>query len=402
MLKDTLMLRRRRRFIMVSATVALSLLGDSLLYAVLPARLEDFQVLVWQVGLLLGANRIIRLVTNELAGRIIRRFGPRRPLVAAVVLGSLITAGYALPWGFWWLLAARLLWGACWSILRVEGYISALSFSDRGNRGRIFGIYQAITRTGSGGGVLVGGFLCDLWGIKPTFALFGLLAAGGIILAAGAPLKDDKRLEAPEVADGGAVPHIGAPLLLWFCAFALPMTEQMIANLTGRLAVERILPGMAGLPLTVGAAGLTGLLLSIRSIQTLVIGPVAGLISDRIGRKRLLGMVCAMQILLIGGLALNTAWYLIILFLLLQFAAAVSARLLIVALAGDLAPVGDEALFMSRFSTFVDLGTALGPVAAFSLYAAWGFEYVAVLAVCLLLSVLLLLSAGGLRTMRKA
>jgi MFS family permease len=198
------------------------------------------------------------------------------------------------------------------------------------------------------------------------------------------------------------VPHIGAPLLLWFCAFALPMTEQMIANLTGRLAVERILPGMADLPLTVGAAGLTGLLLSIRSIQTLVIGPVAGLISDRVGRKRLLGMVCVLQMLLIGGLALNPAWYLIILFLILQFAAAVSARLIIVALAGDLAPVGDEALFMSRFSTFVDLGTALGPVAAFSLYAAWGFEYVAVLAVGLLLSVLLLLSAGGLRKMRKA
>ena len=53
---------------------------------------------------------------------------------------------------------------------------------------------------------------------------------------------------------------------------------------------------------------------------------------------------------------------------------------------------------MSRFSTFVDLGTALGPVAAFSLYAARGFGAVAVPAVGLLLSVLLLLVPGGLRT----
>ena len=37
---------RRTRFILVSAVVALSLLGDALLYALLPARPEEFGVLV--------------------------------------------------------------------------------------------------------------------------------------------------------------------------------------------------------------------------------------------------------------------------------------------------------------------------------------------------------------------
>jgi MFS family permease len=392
---------RKRRFVLVSATVALSLLGDTLLYAVLPARPEDFRVLVWQVGLLLGANRIIRLLTNELAGRMIRRYGSRIPLFAAVGLGSLVTAAYALRWGFWWLLAARMLWGACWSVLRVEGYLAALAFSSRGNRGRIFGLYQAITWTGAGGGVLVGGFLCDLLGISPTFALFGLLAAGGIALAAWAPPAEKQALPAPERPRAGALASgalaSGAPLFLWFCAFALTMTEQMIGNLTGRLVVDRILPDMAGLNLALGAASLSGLLLSVRSLQTLILGPLAGLISDRVGRTRLLAAACLLQVVLIGGLALSRSWWLIILLLLLQFAAAVSARLLIIALAGDLAPPGDEALFMSRFSTFVDLGTALGPPAAFSLYAGLGFGYVAALAAGLLLPVLLPLAAGALR-----
>lgn len=397
---DSMLPLKRRRFAIVSATVALSLLGDSLLYAVLPARPEDFHVLVWQVGLLLGANRIIRLLTNELAGRVIRRFGSRIPLIAAITLGSLVTASYALPWGFYGLLAARMLWGACWSVLRVEGYIAALALSSRENRGRIFGVYQAITRAGAGGGVLLGGLLCDLWGIKPTFALFGLLGAGGIVLAAGAPAAAGALLSVPGEPGRDERLPAGAPLFLWLSALALTMTEQMIGNLTGRLVADRILPGMANLPLTLGAASLTGILLSVRSLQTLVLGPLAGLISDRIGRTRLLGIVCTLQLFLIAALVYVRSSLMTIVFLVLQFAAAVSARLIIVALAGDLAPPGNEAVFMSRFSTFVDLGTALGPVAAFSLYAGFGFAWVALLAAGLLASVVLPLAVGRLRDRR--
>ncbi|MEE9308181.1 MAG: MFS transporter, partial [Spirochaetia bacterium] len=124
----------RRRFIMVSAVVALSLLGDALLYAVLPANPGQFGVLVWQVGVLLGVNRLVRLITNELAGRLVQRRRSNRPLIWAVVTGSLITASYALPIGFWGLLVARIAWGTCWSLFRVEGYVSALILASDRNR----------------------------------------------------------------------------------------------------------------------------------------------------------------------------------------------------------------------------------------------------------------------------
>ncbi|MBA7586997.1 hypothetical protein ES708_29005 [subsurface metagenome] len=97
---------------MVSAVVALSLLGDALLYAVLPAKPGQFGVLVWQVGVLLGINRFVRLITNELAGRLVQRRRSNRPLIWAVVTGSLITACYALPIGFWGLLVARISLGS--------------------------------------------------------------------------------------------------------------------------------------------------------------------------------------------------------------------------------------------------------------------------------------------------
>ena len=390
----------RRRFIMVSAVVALSLLGDALLYAVLPAKPGQFGVLVWQVGVLLGINRFVRLITNELAGRLVQRRRSNRPLIWAVVTGSLITASYALPIGFWGLLVARIAWGACWSLFRVEGYVSALVLASDRNRGRIFAVYQAITRVGQGGGVLIGGFLSDLMGIPRTFLLFSICTFCGLYFVLKAPT------QGPE-PDAERAPHSSAqrdqktslrkntpsglrqwPLGLWGCALAVTMTEEMIANLTGRFVAERIGPAV---PIMVGIASLTGLLLSFRSFGSLFLGPLAGFISDRFGRKRLMTALVVLQCIFIAGIAFLNRWQLLVACLLLQFACGISARLMIYTMAGDMAPENGRALHMSRFSTFVDLGTALGPATAFALYANHGFLFVALLTWLLLSGLLILL-----------
>ena len=167
------------RFLLVSIVVALSLFGDALLYAVLPARPAGFHVLIWQIGIILGANRLIRLFTNEIAGRLLKKHGLKKPLVAAIIIGGLTTAGYAVPLGFWWLFLMRIIWGSCWSVFRAEGYINALALSGGHNRGKVIAAYQTITRVGSGGGVLIGGFLSDLIGIPETFILYGIITISG-------------------------------------------------------------------------------------------------------------------------------------------------------------------------------------------------------------------------------
>jgi MFS family permease len=362
----------RRRFLLTSMIVALSLLGDSLLYAVLPSRPEAFSLRIWQVGILLGANRLVRLGTNELAGRLVRRSRSNRPLYGAVIAGSLITACYALPIGFWGLLAARLAWGACWSLFRVEGYLAALALSSRRTRGRIFAVYQAITRIGQGGGALIGGLLVDTIGIPSTFFIFGCATLSGLLLLWKAPRRN------PETPTCVTSARRGKPLIgLWGCALALTMTEQMVANLTGRLVADRVGPI---LPLSLGVTSLTGLLLGFRSFGTLILGPLAGMIGDRFGRRRLLMILIALQACCIGGITFSRTWPLLVTCLLLQFAAGMGVHLLLYTLAGDLAPHRDGALHVSRFSTFLDLGTAAGPIVGFALYAGFGFFWVAMLA----------------------
>ena len=377
----------RLRFFLVSIVVSLSLLGDSLLYAVLPARPEDFHVLVWQVGVLLGANRLVRLITNELAGRIVHRSNSYKPLLLAVIVGSLTTASYTLPWGFWGLLAARMVWGACWSVLRIEGYLSVLDVSTARNRGKIFALYQVLLRGGSGGGVLLGGFLSDLVGVRQTFLLYCVVSALGAPLVLRAPLgapagSNSRQQKTPKLSIDRS--HI----FLWICALGIALVDQMLSNLTGRIAADRIMPG---LPYLMGVASLTGLLLSFKSVLSFVIAPLAGLIGDRFGRSRFLLILTLFQIAVVAALAVRTQWLVTILVLVTQFMIAIAARLIVYSMAGDSAVSEARAIYMSRFSTFTDLGTAVGPILGFGLYASIGFAGVAATAIAILVLVVVFL-----------
>jgi len=57
-----------RHVLVVAMAVAISLLGDSTLYAVLPSHADPLGIKLAFVGILLSANRFVRLLTNSLAG----------------------------------------------------------------------------------------------------------------------------------------------------------------------------------------------------------------------------------------------------------------------------------------------------------------------------------------------
>ncbi len=90
--------------------VAISLLGDSTLYTVLPRPevAAEAGVSLAMVGVLLGANRAVRLLTNGVAGVLYDRL-PRRPLLtASLFLGALSTLIFAAGRGPAPLLLSRL------------------------------------------------------------------------------------------------------------------------------------------------------------------------------------------------------------------------------------------------------------------------------------------------------
>ena len=75
---------RPTRLVLVSGLViALCIVGDSYLYSILPLEAANLGIALPLVGVLLSANRLVRLISNTWASRLFERWGrsglSRRP-----------------------------------------------------------------------------------------------------------------------------------------------------------------------------------------------------------------------------------------------------------------------------------------------------------------------------------
>lgn len=156
---------------LIGAATAFSLLGDQTLYSTLPIFFEDLGLEPFQVGIILSANRWIRLGTNELAHRLVTVIDQRVIFTAALILGSATTAVYAFTPAFTLFVCARLAWGLCWSFIRHLGVLSVMETSGEGSAGYVAGRLGGISRVGSIGGLLGGALLVDRLGFGPALAV---------------------------------------------------------------------------------------------------------------------------------------------------------------------------------------------------------------------------------------
>jgi MFS family permease len=359
-----------RWVVAVSIAVAASILGDSLLYAVLPTIHEDLGLQAFMVGILLSANRFVRLLTNSLAGWTMARAGVRLPFLTAVFAAALTTALYASGLGFAVFLIARLGWGLCWSFLRLGGYLAALEASDNRNRGYYLGFFSGVTRFGSFIAALVGGFMTDLIGFGTTVLAFTALT---IIGGLGVLRERPPRLSTEPITSGGGVPPIAVTPIanrfrkkLWV-VYATVLLQAMavqglVTSTLGSWLQSNYGDDISLVFVTIGVASLTGLLLSVRFLSEFLWGPVAGHLSDRLGRVRLMLVAGGIEILGLIGLALAPGVWPVIFISVGLFLSATAAKVTLDALAGDLAPPERRSQTMSAYATWSDLGSAAGPL----------------------------------------
>jgi MFS family permease len=374
----------------VSLGMAVALLGDSLLYAVLPTRPSSFGVSVAMVGVLLSVNRFVRLVSNPAAAAVFRRFGSRMPFYAALAATVVATATYGLAKGFWILLWARILWGVCFSLLRLGGYAAVLEVSTESNRGFFMGFYQGVSRLGSLAGVLLGGLLTDVLGQRETILLFAGITALGLPLAL-VGREGQARTRETSVAVGkgraeAALPYrcagagstasaVGSepatranPLAINYAAFAHGLViSGLVTGTLGFLLREQFGSEVGMLSMTVGVATLTGSLLSLRWFSDLGLGAYLGYLSDRWGRRRVifnaLLWVCAALLVLVFVAPLAAVVPAVV----SMFVAATALTVSLDSAAGDVAARTGDVRVMTRYATWLDLGAALGPIIGLAL-----------------------------------
>lgn len=391
----------------VGVGTALSLLGDSSLYAVLPTHTEDAGVAVAAVGILLSANRFIRIVLNGPVGLICDRISGRAMFIPALFIGAGSTAMYGLTEGFWPLLAARLLWGLAWAGIWVGGNTIVLHTGQAHARGRAVGLYQLFFYLGASTGSILGGVLTDWLGFQRAMLAEALLTLLGAVFAL--LFLPETRPNRPQPAPAGIAapsppagsgPVVRPELVSAIALFGLNrlLMAGVLSSTLGLLLQAQLGSPVRWLGLVVGVATLTGLGLGLNSFIAMLAAPLAGSLSDRLGRRWPV-VSAGLGAGLAGFGLLAWGWPAAIL-LSIPLAAVYggSSQSLSTTLVGDLSGERRRGRWLGITFTVGDLASAAGPLLAYGLLAAWGLAWVYLLGagtIGLMLLVALYWSARG-------
>ena len=341
----------------MAAASALSLLGDQMLYSVLPSAYGELGLVPIQVGLVLSMNRWVRLLTNHLAARLCERCDMAWLAGLAFTGGALTTFAYALAPHFWLLLTARMGWGLCWSFIRQIGIMTAADTAPEGHLGRTMGFHSGISRTGSVGGNVLGAVGHDLIGFAATTGIFGLVSLLSVPLG----VLSRKRLRhAPPPHRPGGTDR--APPVLIGCGFiAGCVGPGLLMSMLGLLLLDTVGTTLQVGPAAIGVATLTGFLMAVRWLSDLVGSPVMGHLSDRLGRSpsRTVYFAVGGAGMLVG--AISDGLFPLILAVGLFFLAAVGVTTVLMADAGARGP-----RTVASFATASDIGAAVGPILGWS------------------------------------
>ena len=328
-----------------SSILSLALVGDALIYAVLPVHAKAFGInLVW-VGVLLSANRFVRVFAYGWIARLGQRFGLRRLCIVALLAAIVSTALYGLATGAAALLLARILWGLAFAglLLVTLGY----AVHDRTRVSSRLGWSRGIQHVGPIIALVAGAWLTGFLGPRTVFVWLALLTAAAIPLA----------LSLPVDRTGGEAPistrSLGRPTLidLLFALQGFGVDGVFAVSITLLLAQE--------LPLDLAVMSGASLL-AVRHVCDAVGAPLFGAIGERHGAGRIL--VVSMAFTAVGFIGIASGFTIAGTLLMLFFRSALvilGPAVVVSRMSATQPVIGD----LARMHAWRDVGAAVGPLA---------------------------------------
>ncbi len=350
---------------------AISLLGDSTLYTVLPHPQVASQVGVSlaMVGVLLGVNRAVRLLLNGPVGLIYDRL-PRRPLlVASLAIGAISSMIYAAGSGFWPIFAGRAMWGFAWSLLWIGGNAVVLDISTDENRGQMSGRFQMWFFIGIASTALLGGLMTDLFGFRTgqwiSALLIGLAALLWFTLFPETRTGDQQSVPV-DISKNNMVPIPWRIVLtVSFPAFIARFISWGVLAATAILWLSGLIgEGLPVWELYIPIATLTGFFTALTMLTSIFSASAVGFLSDRVGRR---WPIVALTLLLgAAGIWLMSAGSIPIALLGAMIVPIVGGGVetLVPAIIGDRIVAQSRGRALGITNTFGDLGATIGPIIA--------------------------------------
>ncbi len=325
--------------------MSLALLGDALLYAVLPVYAADFGLTLPWVGVMLSANRFVRVFAYGALARLTQTVGVRRMCMAAALCATVSTAIFGFGQGPAILLFARVLWGLTYAVLVLATLSYAVEY--RAKVGTRVGVGQAIQRVGPILALFGGAWLVGVVGPNMTFAVLAIPTALSILIAFSLPKADASAGKRTKPA-----------------SLARPKPIDVLYFLQGygvdgvfAISIALIFAREASLEVAVMSGGA---LLAMRHFAEAIAAPLFGWTADRFGARRIFVMAAIMTL---AG------------FVLVAFGATVMGALIMLLFRGALAALGPAVITQSltddedaigplaRMQAWRDFGAACGPLA---------------------------------------
>ena len=255
-----------------AAVLSIVLMGDALIYVVLPISTDVFGVsLVW-VGILLSANRFVRIVTYGAIAHATTTYGIRLTTIVACLGGAASTVMYWMFDGGWALLVARLLWGMSFAALTLATL--AYAVADRRRAGTRVGLSRAIQQFGSVVALTAGAWLAGQIGPKAAFLFLGLASFAALPFALALP-------QEPGNAPRGKTRWLPSPQMLDLLFFAVGFAVDGVFAMTITLILADIVSYEAAI---LGG----GIVLSLRRVGDAIVSPLGGWLGDSFGAEKTL------------------------------------------------------------------------------------------------------------------
>ena len=324
--------------------MSLALLGDALLYAVLPAYAADFGLTLPWVGVMLSANRMVRVFAYGFIARLTHLAGIRRMCIGAAVVAALSTALYGLSQGPALMLIARILWGLTYATLVLVTLSYALE--SRKSIGTRVGVGQAIQRIGPIFALLFGAWLVGHLGPNNVFLVLAIPTALAIPVALTLPkgIKPQAKRSQP-------------------LSLAKPTPIDVLFFLQGygvdgvfAVSITLIFARDASLSEAVVSGSA---LLAMRHFGEAIAAPLFGWIADRFGARRVFAMAAVLTMFGFVGVALGfTVAGALVMLLFRGALASLGPTVIAQSLGADEDAIGP----LARMQTWRDIGASCGPL----------------------------------------
>ncbi len=326
-------------------TLAFALPGDTLLYLLLPIYAASFGLTLPEAGLLLAANRLIRIVAYGWVARLYARHGARTLCTTAAASAVVSTFIFSAFTGVWILLVGRLIWGLSYAAMNVANQALPTAVThgaiQRNARAR------AIIAAGPAISLVIGAPLTLAIGPNAIFLVFGAVACIALVFARRIP-----RIDEPATVHGPRFERPG-PMSLWSFSMGFTIDGLFMFGL-GLLAAASVPKGAV---LAAGAA------MALRYACDIACAPIGGRIGQAFGALPtliMLSLLTAGALLLLGGAGQAVLWTGVVAVILLRSTGGPLAAPIV----AQVFPGPARIAALARQATWRDIGAGTGPLAA--------------------------------------